>query len=658
MVLEEIKFRVDILVEPKLPGDPFPMSSDTEKPDDCLPTHHASSSTRDFAPSSAFFNHLAIGAVLDDKYRVIAELAHGGMGTVYRAEQIMLSREVAIKILRLQADTPDDTAEFLRRFNTEAKALARIQHPNAVAVHDFGFSGGNPYLVMEFIEGKTLRRMLRDESRIPVQSIMRMMEDVCRAVHHAHLQGIIHRDLKPDNIMVSRSADGTDRVVVLDFGIAKLQDAQFTLSAPATQSGVLVGTPQYISPEQIRGGEIDARSDLYSIGIILYELLSGSLPFVGDSAVSVAMKHLSEQPPPFEVPVLPELEQLVRSCLSKERESRPADAGKLADMLAAIRQGLSGQVVMAPTQMIKPKRRKLTSYPAIAAAVCCVIFAVGYPKWRAEPVELVIEPKQPNIAPLPTATPVTIVKLSNKEVAELLDNARALSSKGNFLQAKGSLEKVLADAPDNTEALFELGKVHSELGEDKEAVMTYQTAVELGESSVTLFDNLGVSFQNIGNHGSAIASFERAIRLDSSYTPAYYHLAESYTKIKNWDKAITAYKILLELDKSNTGLHSALSNVLSQAGRPREAQDEMMKAMKSYYPSLGDYDRVARNGGRDGGGERDNEFDPPEDDAPFDRDRPPPPRAERERGEGREEGRRGMRPPPPPPPPPGRPPRF
>jgi len=634
------------------------MSSVFDPPDDELPTHHAGSRDTSggaeispaFVPSSGGLNHLAIGSILDGKYRIIEELAHGGMGTVYRAEQVMLAREVAIKILRLPFELGDESSEFLRRFTTEAKSLARIRHPNAVAVHDFGFSSGNPYLVMEFVEGTTLRKLLKGESKIAVSQVIRWMEDVCRAVHHAHLQGIIHRDLKPDNIMVTRGADGADRVVVLDFGIAKLQDAQFTLSGPVTQSGVLVGTPQYISPEQIRGSEVDARSDLYSIGIILYELLSGALPFAGDSAISVAMKHLSEPPPPFQIPVLPELEQIVRSCLSKDRESRPADAGRLADMLADVRQGLSGDPITAPKQMIRSTRRKIVACSAAAAAaLCCVILVAGYPKWRAEPVELIIEQKSETpvpVRPAVTSTPVVIPKLSDDEVDELLRAARKLSKEGSYLQAKGSLEKILADSPDNTDALFELGNLHTQLGEYQQAVMTFQAAVELGDSSVALFDNLGVAFQNIGNHGSAIASFERALKLDSHYSPAYSHLAESYVHTRNWSKAAEIYKILIQADRSNAGLHAAFANVLTQAGRTREAQDEMMKATGSSSESS-EYSRVARNGRRSSEDE-DSDFGPPDGAPPPPPDgAPPPPRNGRERGQGQEEGRFGMRPPPP-----------
>ncbi|HKR59967.1 MAG TPA: protein kinase [Pyrinomonadaceae bacterium] len=272
-----------------------------------------------------------IGLTLDDKYRIEARLGVGGMGTVYRARHLLIDRVVALKVLS-QRFVEDDAAQM--RFRREAKAAGRLQHPNAVAVTDFGQTiDGYIYIVMELLEGRTLREILAKDAPLDTARAVALMLQVAAAVAAAHEAGIIHRDLKPANIFIVHNTEVPAVVKVLDFGIAKIaadtleEDEAHTL----TQVGAMIGTPRYMSPEQCNGAELTPAADVYGLGVILYEMLTGVVPFSGSTPLAIAMKHTSELPrPPREfVPSIPEaLESVVLHALEKTPSARPADAAE------------------------------------------------------------------------------------------------------------------------------------------------------------------------------------------------------------------------------------------------------------------------------------------------------------------------------------------
>jgi serine/threonine-protein kinase len=284
-----------------------------------------------------------VGKTLDDKYRLEARLGVGGMGTVYRARHLLIDRTVAVKVLS-QRFVEDDAAQM--RFRREAKAAGRLQHPNAVAVTDFGQTAdGYVYIVMELLEGRTLREILAKEAPLDTARSVALMLQAAAAVAAAHEAGIIHRDLKPANIFVVQNAEIPSVVKVLDFGIAKL--AAETLEEEdahtLTQVGAMIGTPRYMSPEQCDGAELTPAADVYSLGVILYEMLTGLVPFSGSTPLAIAMKHTSELPrPPREViPSIPEgLEAIVLHALEKSPADRPADAAEFRRELLAMAERL------------------------------------------------------------------------------------------------------------------------------------------------------------------------------------------------------------------------------------------------------------------------------------------------------------------------------
>jgi CheY-like chemotaxis protein len=276
------------------------------------------------------------GTVLDGKYRLEQKIGTGGFGTVFRAEHVELERSVAVKVFRPWEG--NDSPEALQRFRREGIAACRVQHPNAVAVLDFGISStGIAYLVMELLRGVTLVELLRTSGPLPLGRCIEMLLPVCGVLDVAHGVGLVHRDIKPDNIFLHRTPEG-EVVKVLDFGIAKLmQDAE----TGATQlSRGLVGTPAYFAPERVMGLDYDGRADVYSVGVTLYLMLTGRLPFSlrkdGEPLIAL-MRHVTEPVPPLEVEGLPHaVEALVRRSLAKDSDVRPT-ARELARELERLR---------------------------------------------------------------------------------------------------------------------------------------------------------------------------------------------------------------------------------------------------------------------------------------------------------------------------------
>ncbi len=278
-----------------------------------------------------------IGRVINDRFRILSLIARGGMGRVYRAEQAPLGREVALKVLNPNY-SGDADPEFHKRFFLEASTCSKLTHPNTVTIFDYGRTDDDVYYIaMELLEGRTLHRALRDEGPFAPGRAMHIARQVCRSLREAHGLGVIHRDLKPANVYLVKHGDESDFVKVLDFGLVKhLGDTGEDL----TQTGLFMGSPKYMSPEQIRGEKVDGRADIYALGVILYEMLTGKVPFDRPNSVNILMAHVHEAPPSFRetnphVLVTPDLERLVLEAMAKRPEDRFAS---MDEMLAALKQ--------------------------------------------------------------------------------------------------------------------------------------------------------------------------------------------------------------------------------------------------------------------------------------------------------------------------------
>src|SRR5687768_7014613 len=270
-----------------------------------------------------------INTLFDGRYRIVRKLGSGGMANVYLAEDEDLGRRVAIKILNDRYANDD---AFIERFRREAKSAASLSHPNIVSIYDRGEAEGTYYIAMEVIEGRSLKELILTRGPLPIVEAVHYARQILQALRFAHRHGIIHRDIKPHNNLI-----GEQGLKVTDFGIARYGPSQMT------EAGSIMGTAQYLSPEQARGAPVTASSDLYSVGIVLYEMVTGRVPFTGDSAIEIAMKHLNEWPkPPSKIrPEIPEeIDHIVLRALSKAPEDRYQSAEEFIEDLERVEAGL------------------------------------------------------------------------------------------------------------------------------------------------------------------------------------------------------------------------------------------------------------------------------------------------------------------------------
>jgi beta-lactam-binding protein with PASTA domain len=311
---------------------------------------------------------IAPGTVIDGRYEVLSRIGTGGMADVYLARDQLLGRQVAVKLLHHRFA---EDQEFVERFRREASSAAGLSHPNVVAIFDRGEWDGTYYIAMEYLPGRSLKTVVREQGPLDPLSAIDVVAQILHAARFAHGRGVIHRDLKPHNVIL----DGEGRAKVTDFGIARAGASDMTLT------GSIMGTAQYLSPEQAQGQAVSAASDLYAVGIVLYELLTGAVPFDGETAVTIALKQVSATPPPpsaLNPAVPPELDAVVARALAKDPAERFADADEFLGALEYVRQLLSGEVSYAPgagngpvapaTALLLPVEREPEGEPQDAAA--------------------------------------------------------------------------------------------------------------------------------------------------------------------------------------------------------------------------------------------------------------------------------------------------
>ncbi len=357
-----------------------------------------------------------VGAVLAGRYVVEKRIGEGGMGLVYRGTHRDIGKQIAIKVLR---DDLSRRPEVVSRFRREARSASRIGHENIVDIFDFGETpGGASYFVMEFLEGEDLGHRLGRECTMEAEAACAIVMQCCRALAAAHAKGIVHRDIKPENIFLTKRDGVDDFVKIVDFGIAKMSDIE-TDGAPGrklTKTGMIFGTPEYMSPEQAAGKDLDHRVDIYALGIILYECLAGRVPFEGDTFMGVLTQHMFAEVPAIhmvnaQARVSPELELVIRKALAKDPEERYRDTEELAE---ALRYALEGQLSPATARTApvtedgrhwlpvdEVPRRKMPRWVWAAGGVFCVTAAawLGMGDAFGRPTEAETTPAATSTAP-------------------------------------------------------------------------------------------------------------------------------------------------------------------------------------------------------------------------------------------------------------------
>ncbi len=289
-----------------------------------------------------------VGQRVGQRYRVTGRIARGSMGRVYEAEQEPLGRSVALKMLDVRAGEPNDEGQYRQRFLREASVLGKLTHPNTVRVYDYGAEDDHAWLAMELVRGESLSSLLRD-GPIPAMRAVKIARQICGSLAEAHGLGLVHRDLKPANVLIERTSEGDDRVKVVDFGLVKQVEGADQLTA----EGLMLGTPMFMSPEQIRGKKVDQRTDIYAMGILLYRALLGTYPFPEGNTASLLLAHMCDPPTdPREVdPTLPRcLRAVLARCLEKEPDDRFPTVLDLARALdaceASLRQEVTDEIAL------------------------------------------------------------------------------------------------------------------------------------------------------------------------------------------------------------------------------------------------------------------------------------------------------------------------
>jgi eukaryotic-like serine/threonine-protein kinase len=349
-----------------------------------------------------------IGTIINDRYELLDLLGQGGMGSVFKAKHLLLERVFALKVLKIgTADSQDSRA----RFEREAKTAARLSHPSLVSVYDYGTTGaGEPFIVMDFIPGKSLAEIVSTTGPLETKRAIRIFSQIVDGLAHAHANGVIHRDLKPSNVMILASDQGQDSVKIVDFGIAKVVGDQGDTTPQLTKTGEVFGSPMYMSPEQCRGQPPDHRSDIYSLGCLMYESLLGQPVFSADNSLALIFKHINESPPGFssstkQVVVPDSLANVVLKALAKAPDDRYQSMDEVRKALNEVTEGSSPAVVPSP-----PASSISKMWAALAAVVALIVTAVVgmafYSNNLLTPSPPTTQPTTPP-APSPITSPTT-----------------------------------------------------------------------------------------------------------------------------------------------------------------------------------------------------------------------------------------------------------
>jgi hypothetical protein len=446
------------------------------------------------------------------KYEIIDLLGKGAMGIVYKALDPDIGREVAIKTIRFDLISDDDEKdELMLRFIREARSAGKLVHPNIITIHDVGKEKDMTYIVMQCIEGPSLQNLITSKKKLPAQNIIKLMIQLCDALNFAHESGIVHRDIKPANILLDNSGNPH----ICDFGVAHVE------MSTITQTGATIGTPSYMSPEQVMGKKIDKRSDLFSLGAILYELLTGRRPFEGESITTVIYKIVNEEALPltqFRKELPPEFEQIIRKALAKDPDDRYGSCAEMAADLKKITHFSDETMAMTGVQesafaLKAPAKKRKKIFLPLALAGAVIVIGIGgyflYQKWgggslsseEAEPIML-------ESAPLDSRSMAPVIEVFETESDKLVKSYNA----GEYAETVKIAQSILAKDEQNQEALDYLAKARG----------------KLSESQIARFISAGKREYESGNYEQCKINMEQALQINSENAEArrYFNLAD------------------------------------------------------------------------------------------------------------------------------------
>ncbi len=547
-----------------------------------------------------------VGQVIAGRYEIVRQLGAGAMGAVYQARQLSMDRMVALKLIHPHIASE----EVARRFHREMKATSKIEHPNTIRVFDFGADpeSGQLFLAMEFLEGRPLSRVLDEAGALPVPRLVHIASQVVRALGAAHAEGIAHRDLKPDNIMLVDRYGESDVVKVLDFGIARFVEGDES-QVQMTHDGAVVGTPAYMSPEQAMGQVVDHRADFYSLGVMLYQMALGRLPFQAATLAAMLVAHATEKPPaPSQIApgvVPPALEALILMLLAKSPAERPAAA---ADVLRAL-EGIapaSAQPVAAPVTAMAamtaempptPTRGRTPWWPAVTVAVAAIagIAVIGVRMATRSKVDAAAR-AQLDAVVAANGDPATPEKCRSNDGGLIERLARA----GTWLQASSSG----APRPQDRDALALLSAIHDADGSAEYWSMlsrarlvvepTPDGALAAAERAVERCPEMALAHNAVGgaelrahDDAAASAAFKQAITIAPDYTAPRFNLGLLALRANDAPAAIAAFDAVLAKDPLHPRARLVRGQARLMSGDFPGALDDLEQATLR-HPSDGD----------------------------------------------------------------------
>jgi serine/threonine protein kinase/Flp pilus assembly protein TadD len=505
-----------------------------------------------------------IGTLIDGRYEVLAHIGKGGMGSVYKVREIASGTEYALKMI-----SPELTEQKIlaKRLEHEAIAAKTLTHANIVAIYDVGNSATNaPYLIMDLIEGDGLDTLLKREVLLRSERAIGIFIQITDALVHAHYKGVVHRDLKPSNIILTKTPGGQEFVKIVDFGIAKIADSHTADKTKLTQTGEMLGSPLYMSPEQCKGDEVDGRSDIYSLGCIMYEVVAGKAPFTDNNPVKVILKHLNEQPAelPKDAGISPDLKRVIMRCLEKERQDRYENPQAVLTDLERVR---NGKAIM-PSKLSKRVLRKRTSW-AVGAAVAVAALASS--------VCLLIQPHAN--APSQVSAPA------------LKEQQRPEQYKGKTLAEWTDL---IEKSPNDPELYFNRANLHDIRDERTNAIDDFTHAISLKPDYISAFVRRSYLYTMIADYKNALADATKVIDLDPESEEGYNVRAFVNSAMEGYPQASADYRRSISIREAPYPYYGLAGDQL-KLGHYKNAEDAINRsiAMGENYNGLQNSEGVA-----------------------------------------------------------------